>query len=196
MSDDAFGVSSRLNRRRALSGTVAAAALGMGQLDRAAAQEATPTPVAAHPLAGTWLAMTVGGISPSIFAPDGSVVLEWAVSYVEPAFPDLEVVFETPGVGTWEPIGERQGHFTAVAVLSDGQGTYLGTATVEGHPLVSTDGQTFSDLAPETRVTVHDAANQVISDQSGIVAGVTATRMTPSAVIFPKASPATGTPTS
>jgi len=188
---------SHLNRRAALGGVGAiAAVLGLGSsVSRASAQEATPTSLANHPLTGTWLAMTTGGLSPSIFSPDGSVVLEWAVSYVDPALPDLDVVFETPGIGTWEPIDERQGHFTAVAVLSDGQGTYLGTFTVEGHPLVSADGQTFTDLEPETRVTMRDAANEVLSEQSSIVAGVTATRMTPSVVVFPKGTPMTGTPT-
>jgi hypothetical protein len=185
-----------LNRRAALGGIgAAAAALGLGHLDRATAQDATPTPLATHPLAGTWLAMTVGGLSPSIFAPDGSVVLEWAVSYVDPAFPDLDVVFNTPGIGTWEPLDERKAHFTVVAVLSDAKGTYLGTATVEGHPLVSPDGQTFNDLEPETRVTLRDAANQTLSDQSGIVAGVTATRMSPNSVVFPEGTSGAGTPT-
>jgi len=139
--------------------------------------------------------MTVGGLSPSIFAPDGSVVLEWAVSYVDPAFPDLDVVFNTPGIGTWEPLDERKAHFTVVAVLSDVKGTYLGTATVEGHPSVSPDGQTFNDLEPETRVTLRDAANQILSDQSDIVAGVTATRMSPNSVIFPEGTSVAGTPT-
>jgi hypothetical protein len=188
--------SSHLNRRAALGGVgAAAAAFGLGHLDRATAQDATPMPLATHPLAGTWLAMTAGGLSPSIFAPDGSVVLEWAVSYVDPAFPDLDVVFNTPGIGTWEPLDERKGHFTVVAVLSDAKGTYLGTATIEGHPLVSPDGQTFSDLEPETRVTLRDAANQILSDQSGIVAGVTATRMSPNSVIFPEGTSVAGTPT-
>jgi hypothetical protein len=187
---------SHLNRRAALGGIgAAAAALGLGHLDRATAQDATPTPLATHPLAGTWLAMTVGGLSPSIFAPDGSVVLEWAVSYVDPAFPDLDVVFNTPGIGTWEPLDERKAHFTVVAVLSDAKGTYLGTATVEGHPLVRPDGQTFNDLEPETRVTLRDAANQILSDQSDIVAGVTATRMSPNSVIFPEGTSVAGTPT-
>src|SRR5215208_4363132 len=187
---------SHLNRRAALGGVgAAAAALGLGHLDRATAQDATPTPLATHPLAGTWLAMTRGGLSPSIFAPDGSVVLEWAVSYVEPALPDLAVVFETPGTGTWEPLDERKAHFTVVAVLSDAKGTYLGTTTVEGHPLVSPDGQTFSDLGPETGVTLRDAANRFLSDQGGIVVGVTATRMGPNSVIFPEGTSVAGTPT-
>ncbi len=195
MPRESLQSSSSLSRRAALGGVgAAAAALGLGQLDRATAQEATPTALSGHPLAGTWLAMTAGGLSPSIFAPDGSVVLEWAVSYVDPAFPDLDVVFNTPGIGTWEPLDERKGHFSVVAVLSDAKGTYLGTATVEGHPLVSPDGQTFSDLEPETRVTLRDAANQILSDQSGIIPGVTATRMRPNSVTFPAAAPAAATP--
>jgi hypothetical protein len=180
--------------RHLVSLFVVLAVVLLGPLTIARAQEATPIALSGHPLAGTWLAMTAGGLSPSIFAPDGSVVLEWAVSYVDPSFPDLDVVFNTPGIGTWEPLDERKAHFTVVAVLSDAKGTYLGTATVEGHPLVSPDGQTFSDLEPETRVTLRDAANQILSDQSGIVAGVTATRMSPNTVIFPAAAPPDATP--
>src|SRR5215212_7222889 len=182
MPHDASRSLSRLNRRAALGGVgAAAAALGLGHLDRATAQDATPTPLSTHPLAGTWLAMTEGGLSPSIFAPDG---------YVDPTFPDLDVVFNTPGIGTWESLDERKAHFTVVAVLSDAKGTYHSTATVEGHPSVSPDRQTFNDLEPETRVTLRDAANQILSDQSDIVAGVTATRMSPNSVIFPEGTSA------
>jgi hypothetical protein len=196
MSRNAIPSTSSVSRRLALGGVgAAAAALGLGHLERAAAQDATPTPWATHPLTGTWLAMTRGGLSPSIFVPDGSVVLEWAVSSVDPAFPDLDVVVTTPGIGTWEPLDERTAHFTVVAVLSDAKGTYLGTRTVEGHPVVSPDGQTFSDPEPETRVTLRDAANQILADRSGIVAGVTATRMSPNSVIFPEGTSGAGTPT-
>src|SRR5215212_11931667 len=196
MPHDASRSLSRLNRRAALGGVgAAAAALGLGHLNRATAQDATPTPLATHPLAGTWLAMTGDGLSPSIFAPDGSVVLEWAVSYVDPTFPDLDVVFNTPGIGTWEPLDERRAHFTVVAILSDAKGTYLGTATLQGYPLVDPEGQTFTDNEPEGRITVRDAANAVVSDQGDFAAGVTATRMTPNSVVFPEGIPVAGTPT-
>ena len=195
MPHQSFRTTVNLSRRTALGGIgAAAAALGLGHLNRATAQDATPTPLSTHPLAGTWLAMTRGGLSPSIFAPDGSVVLEWAVSYVDPAFPDLDVVFNTPGIGTWEPLDERKAHFTVVAVLSDAKGTYLGTATLQGYPLVGAEGQTFTDNEPEGRITVRDAANAVVSDQGDFAAGVTATRMGPNSVIFPEAAPADATP--
>jgi hypothetical protein len=195
---------SHLNRRAALGSVGAiAAVLGLGSsFSRATAQDATPTTLATHPLAGTWLvwsppppSMNLAGLSPSIFAPDGSVVLEWAVSYVDPALPDVEVVFNTPGIGTWEFIDEHKAHFMVVTVISDAKGTLLGSATIEGHPMVSADGQTFSDLEPETRITVRDATNQVVSEQADVVAGVTATRMSPSAVVFPEGTSMAGTPT-
>jgi len=139
------------------------AALGLGHLDRAAAQDATPI-TAGHPLVGTWLIMSPAGVNVATF------------------------------MGTWEPLDERKAHFTVVAVLSDAKGTYLGTATLQGYPLVGADGQTFTDMEPEGRITVRDAANGVVSDQGTFAAGVTATRMSPNSVIFPEAAPADATP--
>src|SRR5215217_5199241 len=66
---------SRLNRRAALGGVgAAAAALGLGQLDRATAQDATPM-TAGHPLVGTWLIMSPPGATVATFAADGSAEL-------------------------------------------------------------------------------------------------------------------------
>jgi hypothetical protein len=186
---------SLLNRRAALGGVgAAAAALGLGHLDRAAAQNATPI-TAGHPLVGTWLIMSPPGATVATFAADGSAELGWAISYVDPAFPDRDVVFNTPGMGTWEPIDEHKAHFTVVGVLSDAKGTYLGTATLQGYPLVGAEGQTFTDNEPEGRITVRDAANAVVSDQGDFAAGVTATRMSPNSVVFPEGIPVAGTPT-
>jgi hypothetical protein len=65
---------SGLSRRRALGGVGAAAALGLGHLHRAAAQEATPTDLTSHPMVGTWMAETPSGLALATFAADGSVV--------------------------------------------------------------------------------------------------------------------------
>jgi hypothetical protein len=117
--------SSSLSRRAALGGIGAAAVtLGLAQVDRSLAQEATPGAVGRHPLAGTWLVNTPGGLSPATFAADGSVTLGVPPSYVDPA---LGTVFQGPALGSWEPDGERRGHFTVVQTLSDANGTYLGT---------------------------------------------------------------------
>lgn len=176
----------------ALIGSLGIGRAGLGT----AAQDATPEELAAHPVVGTWLAMSPSGPTVITFGPDGSAELGWAISYVDPTFPDLDVVFNSPGIGTWEPVDARKAHFTVVAVLSDMHGTYLGTATLDGYPTVGTDGQTFTDVAPEGRLTVRDAANHVLADLTNLAVGVTATRMTPGSVVFPAASPAAATPTS
>jgi hypothetical protein len=73
MSHDTRRSSSPLSRRSALSGVgVAAATLGLGPLERAAAQEATPSALASHPIVGAWNAMTPGGPSLAVFSADGT----------------------------------------------------------------------------------------------------------------------------
>lgn len=185
---------SRLNRRAALGGVGAvAAAVGLGHVDRSLAQEATPSTVASHPLAGTWLVNTPGGLSPATFAADGSVTLGVSPSYVDPA---LGTVFQGPALGTWEPDGERRGHFTVVQALSDANGTYLGTFLFEGYPEVSADGQSFGGDTPQ-RVVVRDAANNVTFDQIiPMEPEVTGTRIgaTVASVVFPAPTSTTGTP--
>ena len=186
--------SSSLSRRTALGGVGAvAAAVGLGQVDRALAHEATPGTVAGHPLAGTWLVNTPGGLSPATFAADGSVVLGVPPSYVDPA---LGLAFQGPALGTWEPDGERRGHFTVVQALSDANGTYLGTFLFEGYPEVSADGQSFGGDTPQ-RVVVRDAANNVTFDQViPMEPEVTGTRIgaTIESVVFPAPTSTTATP--
>ncbi len=118
---------SNLSRRTPLGGVGAVAAvLGLGNcFDRATARAAAPTVLSGHPLVGTWLAISPPGAVVATFAADGFAELGWAISYVDPAFPVLGVVFNTPGLGTWEPLDEQKAHFTVVSVLSDAKGTYL-----------------------------------------------------------------------
>jgi hypothetical protein len=185
--------SSSLSRRAALSGVAAAAAVGLGQVDRAMAQGVTPETVAGHPLAGTWLVNTPGGLSPATFAADGSVTLGVPPSYVDPA---LGTTFQGPALGTWEPDGERRGHFTVVQALSNANGMYLGSVLFEGYPEVSADGQSFGGDTPQ-RVVVRDAANNVTFDEViPMEPEVTGTRIgaTVESVVFPAPTSTTGTP--
>jgi hypothetical protein len=185
--------SSSLSRRAALSGVAAAAAVGLGQVDRAMAQGVTPETVAGHPLAGTWLVNTPGGLSPATFAADGSVTLGVPPSYVDPA---LGTTFQGPALGTWEPDGERRGHFTVVQALSNANGMYLGSVLFEGYPEVSADGQSFGGDTPQ-RVVVRDAANNVTFDEViPMEPEVTGTRIGPTieSVVFPKPTSTAGTP--
>ncbi len=183
-----------ISRRTALAG-LGAGGLGLALAApgrRASAQEGGGDP-ARHPLAGTWLVDTPEGLSPATFAADGSVVLGVPPSYVDP---QLGLAFQGPALGTWEPDGERRGHFTVVQALSDANGTYLGTFLFEGYPEVSADGQTFGGDTPQ-RVVVRDAANNVVMDQViSIEPPVTATRIgaTIESVVFP-ATPDAATPT-
>ena len=156
--------SSSLNRRAALGGVgAAAAALGLGHLDRATAQDATPTSLARHPLVGTWLSITPGA-APHTFAADSSCVVGWsATEQGDPIAGAQGVTYLGSGIGVWEPTGERSAHFTAVQVLSDETGALLGTVTLDGHPVVSANGQQFTDDSPETTITYRDTTNAVVA---------------------------------
>lgn len=185
---------SGLNRRGALASVgAAAAAVGLGHLNRAAAQEETAD-LASHPLTGTWAVMTPGGVVPQIHGPDGSIISAFAPNYVDPS---LGLTFQGPALGRWESTGARSGHFTVIQALSDADGTYLGTFQFEAHPEVSEDGQSFINSTPQ-RVIVRDAANTVTFDQ--VLPSdppVTATRVgaTMESVVLSAATPAAGTAT-
>ena len=99
-------------------------------------------------------------------------------------------------VGTWERTGERASHFTAVQVLTDANGAFTGTVTIDGHPAVSEDGQTFTDDAPETKLTVRDPTGSIVLvvDGDGSFPPVSATRMGVGSPGFPAGTPVTGTP--
>lgn len=182
-----------LTRRIALGHVGAAAAiLGLsGRADYAAAQEATPATLASHPIVGAWLSIAPPPPGPSVFAADGTVHIAFAPNYVDPA---LGLMFQGAMLGMWEPASERGIRFTAIQVLTDPEGMFVGTLTLEGHPLVSEDGQTFTDTS-EARGIVRDAANAIVSDDT-FTGDVLAVRITPGSLIFPEGAPAAGTPTS
>jgi hypothetical protein len=192
-----------LSRRTALGSVGAlAAVLGLnGRFDRAAAQEAPPD-LAGHPLTGTWLAMANPPLpedpqfaAPSLFAADGTVLLLFPATQRGPNGP----VFQSSYVGVWEADGERRGHFTATQSLSDAEGTFLGTVTVDGFPEVSEDGETFVDDGSRVTVTMRDAAGAIVNQMAppGEPVGrpVTAVRMGIGAPGFPEdGAAADGTP--
>ena len=184
-----------MSRRAALAG-LGAGGLGLAltAATRPAAAQEGATDLAGHPLVGTWVVMTPGGVVPQIHGPDGSVISAFAPNYVDPV---LGYTFQGPGLGVWEATGERSGHFTLIQALSDANGAYVGTFQFEADPEVSADGRTFSAGKPQ-RVIVRDAANNVTFDQVlPQDPPVTATRMgaTMDSVVLPVATPAAGTPT-
>ena len=181
-----------VSRRTALVG-LGAGGLGIALTTRGAAAQEGAVTLAGHPLTGTWLVMTPGGVVPQIHGPDGSVIAAFAPNYVDPL---LGLVFQGPALGVWEADGERNGHFTVVQALADADGTYVGTVQFEGFPEVSADGRTFSGSKPQ-RVIVRDAANTVTFDQVlPMESPVTATRMqaTMESVDLPAATPTDATP--
>jgi hypothetical protein len=191
---------SSLSRRAAMGSAGAfAAVLGVsGGLSRATAQA---TDLSSHPLTGTWLAMANPVLAddpqfpaPSLFAADGTILLVFPASQIGPQGP----FFNAPVMGVWEPDGERRGHFTAVQLMSAADGTLLGSATIDGYPEVSEDGQTFIDDVSRVMVTIRDAAGAIVDQvmPTGQPAGrpITAVRMSPGSPGFPETA-AEGSPT-
>ena len=189
-------------RRRSVLLSVASGALTgaltLGRPHGVAARQETAS-LADHPLTGDWMAMANRRPSPgspqvpvpSHYGADGSVLL---------VFPPTQVgmqgvEFVSPHVGTWEADGERRGHFTTVQPLSDANGAFLGTVTVDGYPEVSADGQTFVDDGSKVMITIRDATGAIVQQMPG--AGgppVTGIRMAPGVPGFPLGTPATSTP--
>lgn len=186
--------------RRAALGSIGAfaAILGVsGQLGHAAARQESAVDLSGHPMAGTWLAMANPPLPddpqiavPSLFAVDGTVLLMFPLTQRGPDGP----VFNSAVVGTWEPDGERRAHFTAVQSLSDAEGAYLGTVTIDGYPEASEDGQTFVDDGSLVMVTIRDSAGAVVQEVPGAGSRpVTGIRMGPGSPGFPTTE-ATPTP--
>ena len=68
------------------------------------------------------------------------------------------VEFVSTQVGSWEPVSERGVHFTGVQLLSDANGTLVGTVEIDAYPVVSEDGQTLCDDDPRSGPIIRDAA--------------------------------------
>jgi hypothetical protein len=105
------------------------------------------------------------------------------------------VTFAVAKVGTWEPIAERQVHFTGVRLLTDATGALVGSVTIDGHPRVSEEGQSIVDDDPETTIIVRDATQDVIDVIEPFLDGPPATgvRMGVGAPGFPEGMPEAGT---
>ncbi len=174
-----------------LIGTLASAfAVGRTTL----AQEATPEALADHPLVGTWVVMSTGGLVPQTHGADGSFIAAFPPNYVDQT---LGLTFQGPALGRWEADGERTGHFTFIQALSDADGTYLGTFQLAAELEVSEDGQMWSGTL-SAHIIMRDAANNVLVDQEiPFDSPVTATRVgaTLDSVVLPVATPAAATPT-
>jgi hypothetical protein len=190
MERDADLVGSVLNRRAALGGTAALAAMvGLGGRTGHASAHGKKVNYSRHPLTGMWLAMPNPALpenpqfpAPSLFTADGFTIFIFPITDLGPQGP----FFQTGFTGTWEPDGPQRGHFTGVQLLSDANGTFTGSVTVDGYPVVSEDGQTFIDDGSKVVVTIRDPSGAVVASFPG--AGgrpVTAIRMSPGNPGFP-----------
>jgi hypothetical protein len=172
---------------------VTTGALGLNQLHHAAAQEATPGDLASHPIVGVWTVAAPTGPALAVFSADGTNIQGVPAAQAGPQ----GVTFTGAQVGTWEPIDERQVHFTGVQLLTDATGAFVGSVTIDGHPRVSEDGQSIVDDDPETTITVRDATHNVVDVIKPFPGGPPATgvRMGVGAPGFPEGTSAAGTPT-
>jgi hypothetical protein len=158
---------------------------------RAAAQD-TVTDLSRHPIVGAWLVATPIGPSLAVFSADGT-----NIQGVPTAQAGAQgVTFTGAQVGTWEPIGDRAIHFTGVQLHTDASGAYVGSITIDGHPVVSNDGQTIVDDSPDTTIAVRDASGAVVDVIKPYPGAPPATgvRMGVGAPGFPEGTPAAGTP--
>jgi len=172
-----------------LVGTVGLLGIVHGGSARSAQEDAAD--LASHPFVGTWVAMTPAGPVPTIVGADGSFVSAFAANYFDPG---LGLTFQGSALGRWEADGERGSRFTAIQVLTDAEGTYLGTFQFEGHPEVSADGQTFMDTTSQ-RVVMRDANNTITFDQVlPVEPPVTGIRISPDGIDLPVVAPANATP--
>jgi len=148
--------------------------------------------MATYPIVGVWNVKATPGPNVAVFFADGTAIFALPTSSAGPQ----GVQFVSALVGTWEPVSARGVHFTSVQQISDANGTYTGSATVDGHPVVSEDGQTLLDDAPETTVTIRDAAGAIVTVVPGsqTTPNATAIRMGVGTPGFPEGTPTAGTP--
>lgn len=189
----------QMSRRLAVGGAgLGLAFAALGRVNRAAAHAVDYSD---HPLCGRWMAMANPPLpedpqfpAPSLFAADGTVVLIFPITQRGPQ----GAGFGSAYLGTWEPDSDQRGHFTAVQLLSDAEGTFTGSITVDGYPEVNEDGESFFDDGSRAMVTMRDASgtiiNQIMPNGSPDGPGVHGVRMGVGAPGFPDAG--TATPTS
>jgi hypothetical protein len=188
--------SRKVSRRAAVAG-IGAAGLGLAVAARPADAVEAEVPyqimsLADHPLVGVWLVMVPTPTSPdttfavtSVYGADGSVIHSFPVTE---AGPD-GVRFRGAAIGTWEAVDERTGHFTTVQALSDADGAFIGTLTLDGHPTVSEDGQTFEDRGTANLVTIRDESDAIVAEIPGNPQPARGYRMSPGNPGFPDGPP-------
>lgn len=187
-----------LSRRSALAGLGASGVvLALAGQVAHAAQDLT---TANHPLTGMWLAIANPTRAedpqfpaPSLFGADGTVVLGFVPASIGM---DGNLQFTGSPMGVWAPYDEQTGHFTAVQSIADANGNLVGSVTIDGHPKVSADGETFIDDGSLVTVTIRDASGAIatVVPPGSSERPVTATRMRVGLPGFPGDETATPVP--
>jgi hypothetical protein len=173
-----------VSRRTALTG-LGATGLGMAlaaATHHASAQDATPTPMAGHPLVGTWIvdrnpADPTEMPTTNVLTADGGLI--------DPS---------VGAVGVWAATGERTANFTLIAIFAESGGSYF---IVRGSLAVDAAGDTATATVSQT----HVAPDGTVLDQSAQGTGnYLRLRVEPQDAVgqplagFPAWTPATPTP--
>jgi hypothetical protein len=172
----------QLSRRTALAG------LGAGSVGFFASRVATagaPVPVSSlmdHPLTGLWLShMTLSSDGddtaavPAFFGADGTAVLVYPCAEAGEDGTQIRGL----ALGTWAPIDDHEAHFTVVQACFGADGSYQGTRTYDGYPMVSDDGTSFTVKNEFDLLTIRDAGNEIVEGHLGGRWPMTAFRMAP-----------------
>lgn len=120
-----------------------------------------------HPLAGRWLSRLalpsrpdIEVTAPTFFGADGTVVM---------CLPSVEA--EEQGIhaggialGCWEPMAADLGHFTAVQAMSNLDGEYIGTVTIDGYAQTDAEGLGFAVRSEDNLFVVRDAGDAVVEE--------------------------------
>lgn len=134
---------------------------------------ATSVSLADHPLKGLWLSRVrmparpdVVVNVPTVFGTDGTVMMMFPVSENGGSHVQMKGI----ALGMWEPLDFQSAHFTVVQVVSDSDGNYEGTITIDGYPKVNAGGLTFEDNNESSHLTIRDAIDLVSEELSGALA--------------------------
>lgn len=182
-----------LSRRTALAGLsagslgffasrVASAAPAAFETGGGGGGDPLPATAAAHPLTGLWLAhLALNGdgdataAAPAFFSADGTAVLVYPCAEAGENGTQIRGL----ALGTWAAIDDHEAHFTAVQVCFGADGSYQGTRTYDGYPVVSDDGASFAVKNEFDLVTIRDAGNAIVASIAGGRRAMVGARMTP-----------------
>jgi hypothetical protein len=182
--------SDSVSRRAALAG-LGAGGLGLALTAPARSAAAESSSLADHPLTGAWLITLPGGVAPSFFGTDGTVLLACPTCEQNAAG---QIIYSTSALGTWESANDRVAHVNVVQVLTDSSGGFVGTRSLRWNPYVTVDGQSFVCDGTSMRVYLRDSSNTVIAirGEEGDLPSLSGVRMSPGSHGFPspKGSPA------